>query len=291
MTIFPELEADLRTLAQRSGASELGAEPQVGRQRGGGRLSNDSRRLGGRRLAVLVALCVLAFGGAATAAVLGAEALLATAPAGGLFRADPQIWNQDNHDHPAGDGVIQSSVKEAETLHIRGVGDIHYWVARTRHGGSCEAFKLPDGTWAGTSYAENVKYNFGGIVPGCHAPNQDGNVADGGGFDFDTDSFGPSPLRDKHAASDFTYVVFGTVDVTGAVQVRDVQTGRTTRIVDRKFFAISRPEHLRTTGPGHRPSTPRFQALDSSGKVLSTSWTQQHILKAAEERRGIVGPG
>lgn len=235
------------------------------------------RITGGRRLAAIAAVGLLVFGGAATAGVLGIEALLPTVSAPRLFRADPQIWNQDNHNHPPPDGLIQRTVLKAETLRVPGVGNIQYWVAHTRGGGSCEAFKLPDGAWAGTTASENVKYNFGGIVPGCHQPNRDGDLAEGGGFDFDTDSFGPSPNSDPHAASDFTFVVFGTVDVKGAVRVRDMQTGHTVPVVDRDFFAIERPARQWRDW--------RFQALDSSGKVLSTSWAQKQILKTAQHHR------
>jgi hypothetical protein len=214
-------------------------------------------------VSVIAAVGLLLFGGAATAGVLGIEALLPTAPAPTLFRANPQFWNQDNQDHPPPDGLIQSSIRKAETLSIPRVGNIQYWVARTRGGGSCEAFKLPDGTWAGANRAENLKYNVGGIVPGCHQPNSGGD--DGGGFYIDTNTFGPSPNTDPHAASDFTFLTAGTVNVKGAVRVRDMQTGRTTPVVDGEFFAIKRPAR------NWRHWT--FQALDSSGKVLSTSRT------------------
>jgi hypothetical protein len=208
--------------------------------------------------------------------VLGIDALLPTAPAPTLFRANPQIWNQDNHNHPPPDGLIQNSVREAETLSIPRVGSIQYWVARTRRGGACESFKLPDGTWAGTNRSENLKYNVGGIVPGCHQPTTGGY--DGGGFYLDTNSFGPSPKTDPHASSDLTFVEFGTIIVRGAVRVRDMQTGRSTPVVDHEFFAIKRPAR------NWRNWT--FQALDSSGKVLSTSWTQAQFIKAAKHRPG-----
>ena len=277
MTIFPDLETELLALAQRVAASD----PDQPRPSGRSRVARGLKSMDRRRLGLLTGLCVFAFGGAATAAVIGVQALLATAPADQLFQADPQIWNQFNHDHPPSDGVLQRSVREVQTLRIPRAGVMQYWVARTRSGGSCEAFKLPDGTWAGT-ISGDVRYNFGGIVPGCHTPNRYGNVANGGGFDFNEDSFGPSPITDPHAASDFTFVVFGTVDVSGAVKVRDMQTGRVTRIVDHDFFAITRPAHDQISRPGHPPTGPQFQALSSSGKVLSTSWTNQRIIKSFE---------
>jgi hypothetical protein len=244
------------------------------------------RGLHGRRLALFATVGMLAFGGAATAGVLGVESLLSSSPAVTLFRDDPRIWNQDNHNHPGPDGVIPSTVTKVQTLSIPRVGELQYWVARTRSGGSCEAFKLPDGRWGGTG--PDTNYNFGGSVPGCHAPNQGGDIADGGGFDFETDTVGPPTATDKHAARDFTYILFGTVDVRGAVRVRDLETGHTAPIVDGHFFAITRTiaeqrsaivhgerlPHLR-----HRWPSTLFQALDRTGKVLTTSWTESRILK------------
>lgn len=231
------------------------------------------RQLRGPRLAVAAGLALLAFGGIATGAVLSVEALLPRVSAPTLFRENPQIWNQDNHDHPPPDGLIRSTVTEVETLRIPKMGEIQYWAARTRGGGSCAAFKLPDGSWAGTSRTENLKYNVGGIVPGCHQPNAGAYTTDGGGFYVETNTFGPSPNTDPHAARDFTFVAFGMVKVRGAVRVRDMQTGRTTPIIDRHFFAIERPAR-------NWPNW-TFQALDRTGKVLSTSRTQEQMLKAA----------
>jgi hypothetical protein len=263
--------------------SAIAREPQPSRPR----LSS----LRGRRLAVAATVGLLLFGGVATAGVIGVEALLRTAPAGTLFRADPAFWNQINHDRPPADGVIQSSVREIEKLTIPRVGRIEYWVARTRSGGSCEAFRFPDGRWAG--FVSEKTYSFGGDVPGCQTPDRGGNVSEGGGFDFATDSFGPSQRVDPHTASDSTYVLFGTVDVRGAVQVRDPRTGRTARILDGEFFAIKRPERLfalpRRRDRSAPPDTlPRLQALSRSGKVLSTSWTEHRILAAS--KHGHVPP-
>ena len=237
------------------------------------------RARGRRRVALFATAGVLVFGGAATAGVIGVEALIGTAPAGTLFRDDPQIWNQNNHNHPNAPKVIQKTVSQVETLSIPLVGNIQFWVARTADGGSCEAFKLPNGVWAGTNTPSDRKYNFGGIVPGCHAPNRSGDVAEGGGFDFDEDGFGPSAGLYPRLAHNLSRVYFGTITTKGAVRVRELGTKRTAPVVDGQFFAITEPQ-IQVTPTG------RFQALSASGKVLSTSWTQARILHSFEHGHG-----
>jgi hypothetical protein len=280
MTLIPELRADLQAAATR----------RSNRPQWTSRLRAVFAGVPSRRLTLFAVAGVLACGGAATAGVLGVESLIGTDPAGALFSADPQVWNQYNHDHPPADGVIQASATKAATLSIPRVGTVQYWVARTRNGGTCEAFKAPDGIWAGTTYGTDVKYNFGGIVPGCGS-GPDGTSGYGAGFRIYDDSFGPTPKEDpRNYPTDATALYFGTVHVKGAVRVRDVTTGRTAPIVNLDFFVIEHAYSARAERIERKQGV-RLQALNAAGKVLSTSWSTQRTLRYMEHAGRPSRPG
>ena len=81
--------------------------------------------------------------------------------------------------------------------------------------------------------------------------------------------------------TDATRLFFGTVNVKGAIRVRDLTTGDTAPVVDRDFFVIEHAYSARAERI-ERTQGVRLQALNAAGKVLSTSWTNERILRYIE---------
>lgn len=168
----------------------------------------------------------------------------------------------------AGVVAVASSVTDLGPVTVPGVGRLQYWGARTASGGYCEAFKLPDGTWAGTDSAIDgadaggpIKphYDFGGLEPGC---NLFGREVHGGGFYWDEDQFGPI-VANNTTQVQATLVIYGYVDAPGQpVTVRDATTGLSSPVFDGHWFALVVP-------PTQPTFNLRLEALDAAGNVIS----------------------
>jgi len=214
------------------------------------------------RFAAIAASAVLVVCAGATAAVVDPWSLLSTEPATTLFSDNPAYWNQDNPPN-SNTAVIASSVTELGTINVPGVGAFQYWGAQTKNGEWCEAFKAPDGLWAGTSATASDKvdpsYNFDGSVPGCGTYS---NTDQGGGFHWGSDEIGPIAHGNTGATvNDLSAVIYGTVDNPGsATKVVDATTGASTSILDGHYFALVLPR--RSLG------TIQLEAIDASGKII-----------------------
>lgn len=176
----------------------------------------------------------------------------------------------------AGKVAVASSVTELGTVTVPGVGQLQYWGARTAGGGYCEAFKLPDGTWAGTDSAIDgadaegpIKphYDFGGLEPGCDIF---GPEVHGGGFYWDEDTFGPIVVNNTTQVQG-THVIYGYVDTPGQpVTVRDATTGISSPVFDGHWFALVVPPTLPTFNL-------KLESLDAAGNVISQASPNYHL--------------
>lgn len=235
------------------------------------------RRLSRRPSALLAFAVVLAGCGTGVTVLTGS---LLNEPAAKLFTPAPKhgnpLWGPHRHLH-----IIRSSIRMVERIKIPTVGAIEYWIARTRLGGDCEAFRLPDGGWAGTGLSPTV--NFGGITPTCSGflYSQMGRH-----FAYDNVTFGQMP---RHPSSPLPgprqwTVVFGRLtNLPQATRLRDIGTDARTRILQHGYFALVIPEHLvsaRTTPGGCKCgrhtvvwfSGPiRLVALTANGTTVATS--------------------
>jgi len=229
-----------KRIVSAPGDPRLSPNPQSRTARGWRKLS--------RRPGTMLA-CALVVAGCGTGVTVLTDSLLSETPAK-LFAFAPKpgnpLWGPHRHLQ-----IIPASIRMVERIKVPDVGTIQYWVARTRLGGDCEAFRLPDGGWAGTG--ESHTYSFGGITPTCtgflYTPM-------GRHFAFDSVTFGRVPH--SHTAAlpgprQWT-VVFGTVKrLAQATTVREIASGASTRILRDGYFALVIPEHLvlaRTTPGG-----------------------------------------
>jgi hypothetical protein len=223
------------------------------------RLCRPTSRRRHRWLGLLAAAAVLiGAGGAAGAIKLGA---LIDASPKALFEADPQgqypgLPGQITRG--SGQTVIPSTVRQATTFTVPGVGNFEYWIALSRpKGWLCGAIRQPDGTWA--DLGKNSL--LGGPVPGCGAMDWQ----DAHGFDYY-----PSYVDGPHHR--IWRLVYGYAPTTGhPVEVRDRISGASARIGDGRYFAIVIPY---CQGRGCDRSAPfvwfQLQTLDASGRVLVT---------------------
>lgn len=221
-------------------------------------------RRGRRRVAALASAGVLVIcAGVAVAAVVNPWSLLSSDSPTSLFRSNPAYWNQQNPPN-SNTAVIASSVTDLGTINVPGVGAFQYWGAQTKNGEWCEAFKAPDGAWAGTPVTGSGKsdpsYNFSGDVPGCATYS---NVPQGGGFHFSMNEIGPIvPGNNPATVNDLSAVIYGTIDNPGqSTTVVDSTTGASTPILDGHYFALILP----------RPSlsTVQLKAVDGPGNIIA----------------------
>jgi hypothetical protein len=112
---------------------------------------------GSRSIALMLAgLLTIAM---TTAAAAGTVALFQANPTT-LFKKSPPEVSSTGVPHET---VIPSTVRVIDTFTVPGVGVVRYWVADTAQHGLCQAFRRPDGTWAG--YPDHG--TGAGNLPGC----------------------------------------------------------------------------------------------------------------------------
>jgi hypothetical protein len=183
------------------------------------------------RLAVALAVVALLTTGIAWAA--GALSPLA------LFEANPQsdgsdpgsLWDQE---------VIGGSVKRVGSVDIPEVGAVALWYGRTVQGGWCAGLRLEGGAWLGTGKAP---LDGGGTIPGCFPTREMINAASAdpvliiNGFDYvETDADARS------VGGMFWRIRYGRITTLGAVEVRDLITGKSTRVIDGALFLLALPD-------------------------------------------------
>lgn len=162
----------------------------------------------------------------------------------------PYAWRQP--------GVLLGTVHLATTLTLPGLGRLEYWLADSTKHWLCRAIRLPDGSWIGTQN----KYDIGGLVPGCIPPDHVFHV--NGFSDIETDI---DALIDGQA----WILLDGTAPTTGHPSaVRDLVSGATAPIVDRRYFLIAIAAHAVRCGNGWCLPHARYQlaTVDQAGVVL-----------------------
>lgn len=204
-----------------------------------------------RAVRVAVALAVLAV---MTAGVAWAVGAFKTTPRA-LFKANPQgemnaaiglrgIWDQK---------AIPDSVKKVASVNIPNVGPVAFWYGRATKGGWCAALRLSNGDWLGTPEAHFLHLGpggrsigmGGGVVPGCFATEKQMHDAKQGhaptGFDCVQDEI------DARGVGELWQIRYGLVTAPRAVKVRDLNSGKSTHVIDGTFFLLAirhPPRHL-----------------------------------------------
>ena len=229
---------------------------------------------------IAVALLVTACGAAGITAILNnTYSQFAHDTPLKLFSANPGVWNPQYrlNRHT---GVIPASVTHLETFQIQGFGAVQYWVAQTKRGDWCAAFRLPDGVWAGTTNDPN--YSFGGAVPACTGPGPGGYAA-GPHFTYTNANFTRLVTPHNSIRNRTWTIAYGILrNLTGAVRVRDATTGLSTPVLNGHDFAMLIPNHLvlaidtpggcSSCGPHTKiwfAGPPRLEALNAAGKVIA----------------------
>lgn len=211
---------------------------------------------------VVVALAVLAV---MTAGVAWAAGAFKTTPRA-LFKANPQgeglrgIWDQK---------AIPDSVRKVASVDIPHVGPVAFWYGRATKGGWCAALRLSNGDWLGTPEAHFLHLGpggrsigmGGGVVPGCFATEQQMHEAKQGhaptGFDC------VDGVIDARSVGELWEIRYGLVTAPGAVKVRDLNSGKSTRVIDGTFFLLAIRHPRRHLLPLH------LIAYDKAGNVVA----------------------
>ena len=226
-------------------------------------------------LALVVAACGVTLGLINTSTIrpgaLDFKALVKASPRQ-VFAIDaeaPYAWRQP--------GVLLSTVHQAATLTVPGLGRLEYWLADSTNHWICRAIRLPDGSWIGT----NNKYDIGGLVPGCLRPDCEGCAIHVDGFNaYETAIQVPIDGR--------AWLLFdGTAPTTGhPTAVRDLISGATAPIVDHRYFLIAIPARVCKHGNDWCTPRARFQlgTVNKAGRTLvgtrtSTRLTRRHLLR------------
>ncbi|HWF72163.1 MAG TPA: hypothetical protein VG186_02390 [Solirubrobacteraceae bacterium] len=251
------------------------------RHRAAGSLRRWRQRHTGRKALIAVALVVTLSGAAGLTTIFDASQYQHVS-AFTLFsgiRGDSPRGIPGDPLAPGHTDVIRASVKRLETFQIPDFGALQYWVAQTKSGDWCAAFRLPDGVWAGT--IEDPKYSFGGIasITDC-TPPASGESA-GPHFTYSNSSFSLTSHSALPGPRDWT-VAYGIVrNLAGAARVRDATAGVSTPVLNGHDFALLIPNHLalgRDTPGGcscgaHTKiwfSGPiRLEALNAAGHVIA----------------------
>jgi hypothetical protein len=220
----------------------------------------------GLRPAVLVPAALLLTTAAAAAAGVAtgvlnpfafAEHNATDAPAR-QFQVSPGRYGPTVNGKPIRETVIPATIRKAEALTVRGVGSVQFWVADSQQHGVCAGVRLPSDQWAGLQNGGRV----GGAMPGC-VPTRAQIGADAliiDGFDYtESDVVARSG---KH-----WMLLYGAVTAPGnPATVRDRFSGRSTRVIDGRYFAIAlQPFHNDDGDYVH------LQAFNAAGELVASA--------------------
>ena len=198
-----------------------------------------------RRLAIVVAIAMLALGGTAVAdRLLTAHDVFTSPDAAGQGNPNVPV-------HP-----VAGSERVVRTLAVAGVGSVQLWAAEgTTPTGACLGLRFPDGSWG----AGKGSMVIGGNGPACFTERDDPMFQDTlipTGIDwFET-------LVDKP----FTRIVYGIIDSdkpATAVRIDDKVTGTSTPVVDGRYFAFVDPRADRLQDDY------QLVAYDAAGKIVT----------------------
>jgi hypothetical protein len=219
-----------------------------------------ARRLPSKRLALVVAIGVLAVGGTALAdRLLTASEVFSSPNAVGQGDLSAPV-------HP-----VAGSERIVQTLQVPGVGTVQLWTAAgDSASGACLGLRFPDGSWG----AFNGR--SGGNGPSCFTERDDPMfktaLVPNGIDSMETDTDAPN----------FQRIVYGVIDYdvpATAVKLVDRVTGTSTPVVDGRFFAY--------VDPRADPQTDGRQlvAYDASGRIVTGE------RPAGDPNETALGPG
>lgn len=173
-----------------------------------------------------------------------------------LFKANPQ---------GSGPKVIPGSVRHVASVHIPAVGPVAFWYGRARRGGWCAGLRV-SGDWIGYTRSRRLGRRLGlaGVVPGCFAIREQMRATAkrrpvSTGFECEGD------VIDYRGAGELWQIRFGLVLAPGAVEVRDRLSGRSTAVIDGRFFALA------IRHPRRHTVTMRLAAYDGHGHGVAKS--------------------
>ena len=203
-----------------------------------------TRRLPSKRVALIVALAVLALGGTAVAdRLLSANEVFSSPDAAGQGDLRAPV-------HP-----VAGSERIVQTLQVAGVGRVELWAADgDSASGVCLGLKWPDGTWG----AFNGR--SGGNGPSCLTERDDPmfrKILVPTGIDaMETDVDRPS----------FQRIVYGVIDYDvppTAVKLVDRVTGTSAPVIDGRWFAYVDPR------ADPQDDSRQLVAYDASGRIVT----------------------
>jgi hypothetical protein len=225
--------------------------------RRGGKTATPRRRTRRLQVVVIVAAALAIGVGAAWATGRDVLQLFDSNPAAGDPADQPAsgLWHQI---------AIPSTVRRAGVLSIPHFGQLELWYAETEQHGWCGAFRLPDGSWAGT------KGSSGGTAPGCYPSRTQVNEAGDSpvfvitGFDYyDVD------IDARGKGGSYWRVLYGVTEgKVPAARIVDTISGRRAPILSGKVFAIAFPE-ADPEGRGAPTRLWHLVAYDQDGKVIA----------------------
>jgi hypothetical protein len=174
-----------------------------------------------------------------------------------LFQVSPGRFGPTSNGKPFRETVIPATIRKAETLTVPGVGSVQFWVADSKQHGVCAALRLPAGRWAGMQNGGRV----GGELPGC-VPTR----AQMGAGALIIDGFDYTESDVVASGAKRWMLLYGAVTAPGEpVAVRDRFSGRSTRAVDGRYFAIAlRPFHNDYGDHVH------LQAFNAAGRLVAS---------------------
>jgi hypothetical protein len=219
-----------------------------------------SRRLPSKRLALVVAIAVLAIGG--------------TALAGRLLTASEVFSSPD----AAGQGDLRAPVhpvagseRIVQTLDVPGVGRVQVWAADgSTASGACLGIKFPDGSWG----AANER--SGGNGPSCFTERDDPM------FKTTLIPTGIDAMETDTEAPNFQRIVYGVIDYDvprTAVTLVDRVTGTSVPVIDGRWFAFVDPR----ADPQRLDR--QLVAYDASGRIVTGE------RPAGDQSPTALGPG
>jgi hypothetical protein len=181
-----------------------------------------TRRLPSKRLALIVAIAVLAVGGTAVAdRLLSANEVFSSPDAAGQGDIRNPV-----HPVAGGERIVQ-------TLAVPGVGRVQVWAADgDSASGACLGIKFPDGSWG----AFNGR--SGGNEPSCFTERDDPM------FRTSLIPTGIDAMETDTLAPNFQRIVYGVINYDvppTAVKLVDKVTGASTPIIDGRWFAFVDP--------------------------------------------------
>jgi hypothetical protein len=203
-----------------------------------------ARSLPSKRLALVLAVALLAVGGTALA-----DRLLTASE---VFSSPRAVGQGDLRApvHP-----VAGSERVVQTLQVPGAGRVELWAAEgSTASGACLGIRFPDGSWGA------VNGRTGGNGPSCFTERDDPM------FSTTLIPTGIDWLETDTEAPNFQRIVYGVIDYDvprTAVKLVDRVTGTSVPIVDGRWFAFVDPR------ADPQQDDRQLVAYDASGRIVT----------------------